>query len=76
MEDNPIVNDEYMRLMADMIKSVLPEGYGFTFQVFPFHREGRMFYISNAQRDDMIDAMEQQLASLKLKNKLPKHRGN
>src|SRR6476659_4318287 len=35
---------------------------GFVLMVFPFNRDGRMNYISNARREDVIIALREQLA--------------
>lgn len=44
------------------IGGVLPAGWGFTLLLFTFGDEGVMTYISNAQRADMVKAMQEFLA--------------
>ena len=59
------VNEEIKRKLPDMAKyivSQLPEGYGFSLLVFPFGEDGgqkELMYISNANRDDMVKAMNE-----------------
>lgn len=48
-----------MRKIGGMLKQIIPEGMGFTFLLFDYGSEGNMFYISSAQREDMIKAMEE-----------------
>jgi hypothetical protein len=48
--------EQALRELGRTIGSQTPEGYGFALLMFSF--EGHeMFYISNAQREDMIKAM-------------------
>lgn len=49
-----------MRELGRMIKNKIP-GLGFAILVFEFHKPGISNYISNAQRADMIKAMEETL---------------
>jgi hypothetical protein len=59
-----------MNRMADAINEALNEGaargkgrYGFIMMVFPFEgHEGRCNYISNANRDDVVTLLKEQLA--------------
>ena len=39
--------------------ATLPKGYGFALFLFNFGPEGATFYISNAQREDMIRLLEE-----------------
>lgn len=58
--------EEALRNVGRKIKDeILPEGYGFALLVFPFNEEGGMFYMSNAQRGDMIKAMEEWIENAK-----------
>lgn len=47
-----------MNAVADYLKAVF-RGHGFALLVFDFHGVGRMNYISNANRDDMLAAMNE-----------------
>ena len=59
------VDGQKMRDLAQGLKKELP-GWGFALFVFKFDDGGGMTnYISNAMREDMISAIEEQLASLK-----------
>ena len=55
---------EAMRKLGRRIQKEIP-GLGFAVFVFEFHTAGMSNYISNAQREDMIRAMEETLARLK-----------
>lgn len=48
-----------MQQMADKVKSMLPNDFGFTILVFPFNEPGVSNYISNANREDMIKALRE-----------------
>lgn len=49
--------------IAALIASTLPPGWGFALLTFPMGEgDGRMNYISNAERDTMRDAMRELLA--------------
>lgn len=48
-------NQEIGRLIA----SQMPPGWGFALLVFTFGDGGTMTYISNAQREDMLKAMQE-----------------
>ncbi len=48
-----------MREIGEIISGVLPAGWGFNLLVFSFGAGGSMFYISNAERQSMIDAMNE-----------------
>lgn len=54
----------FMRSLADMIKAVLPKGWGFALIVFPLNRPGIANYISSAERDSMIEALREALNRL------------
>jgi hypothetical protein len=59
-----------LRELASLIKPQVPTGYGFTLLIFSYGamglkgegKAGAMFYISSAQRDDMIKAMKEFIA--------------
>lgn len=53
--------EEANRLIADMVSDLLPEGVGFALMLFHFGEGGFMSYVSNARREDMIRALEEQL---------------
>lgn len=52
---------ELLQELATHIVKKLPNHYGFFMVVFPFGREGRANYISNAQRKDVINSMKEWL---------------
>lgn len=50
-----------LRETADFIKQNgrLPMGMGFVLLMFDFGKNGNMFYISDAQREDVLNAMRE-----------------
>lgn len=54
---------ESMRRIAESIGSVTPEGFGFALLMFDIGKPGRMNYISNARRADMLRALKEFVAS-------------
>lgn len=52
------------RRCANKIRTDLPPGAGFALLVFDFGPRGFMAYISNAEREDMIRALREQIARL------------
>lgn len=60
--DYQIENAEIEGLLNEIGKSLgkkMPKGWGFNLLLFSFGEGGAMFYISNAQRPDMIAAMKE-----------------
>jgi hypothetical protein len=59
-----------MRELANDIKPKVPDGFGFTLMIFSYGKTGlkgegdagSMFYISSAQRQDMVKAMKEFIA--------------
>lgn len=41
------------------IKDTLPAGVGFSLFIYDYGNKGNMFYLSTAERADMIDALEE-----------------
>jgi hypothetical protein len=61
--------DEAIRAKANdigkIIGGTLPPGWGFALLVFPFvEGDGRMNYISNAERGDMLTALKELVARM------------
>lgn len=50
-----------LRDIGRLMKGTLPPGYGFALLIFTYDK-GSMFYISSAERDGMIEAMEEFIA--------------
>lgn len=57
---NPRIQ-KVLQKLGRWIKDVLPPGWGFTLLLFEFNKES-LFYISNANRDDMIATMKEFIA--------------
>lgn len=69
MKDHPSKHEpveEQHRIVMTAVASMLSEafeGYGFALLVFPFNGDkGRVNYISNAERPDMLAAMKEFIA--------------
>lgn len=57
-EDEEIVKSK-MQTIAKKVNDELPEGFGFIVLSFVFEHPGQMMYVSNANRDDVVKAMEE-----------------
>jgi hypothetical protein len=62
-EDAKIVTD--LQKLARYVDSQLPYGWGFAVLAFPFGQGGRMNYISNSERNDIVRAMYEFIESSK-----------
>ena len=51
--------EKMLRQIGNMLRDVCPPGIGFSLLIFTFGEGGDMFYSSNAQREDMIKAMQE-----------------
>lgn len=58
---NPDVQ-QVLQPLAREIESKIPKGYGFNLLIFSFGKGGSMFYVSNAERANMIEAMREFIA--------------
>ena len=55
-------SDESMRLMAQMLETLMPPGWGFTLLTFETNAApAKVLYISNAEREDMVGTMRTML---------------
>jgi len=66
MDDTQQIGGQQMRDLAQMIQK-RTQGLGFALLVFPFNAPGISNYISNAERKDMIKALEETLRRWKNK---------
>lgn len=48
-----------LRNIGQIIKRKTPDGMGFALLLFDYGNGGNMFYISSAQRQDMLNAMRE-----------------
>jgi hypothetical protein len=57
----PVSDDNKRRLneIGALIKERLPEGWGFGLLMFTYGEGGTMTWISSAQREDMLKAMQE-----------------
>jgi hypothetical protein len=54
-----------LKEIGRLLKGACPPGYGFSLLVFSFGEGGNMFYTSNAQRETMIQAMQEFIAKFR-----------
>ena len=57
--------EEEARSLGRVIKDVMPEGIGYFLLMFTFGEGGWATFVSNAEREDMIKAIEELLQRLK-----------
>jgi hypothetical protein len=69
------VDGQKMKDLATLLQKKMP-GIGFALLVFDFKTPGVANYISNAQRDDMILALEEKVKVLKEKRDFPTPNSN
>lgn len=62
-EDEKVVRD--LQRLGKLVDSQLPYGWGWIILTFPFGADGRMNYISNAERADVIRTMYEFIAATK-----------
>lgn len=63
---NPEI-ERRMNEVGQLIQMSLPEGWGFSLLIFDFDNaktDGGVFYVSNAQRADMLVAMREFIANV------------
>lgn len=56
-------NKEYLQLAAQTLEMILPDNHGFILFAFPFgeNPDNRLAYVSNAKREDAINALKEWL---------------
>lgn len=58
---NPEIESK-LRELAHRVGDDMPEGWGFALLLFSYGEKGNLFYISSAQRDDIIKVMREWIA--------------
>ena len=48
-----------LRKIADKLKAQMPPNMGFTLFLFTYGKDGQLFYISSADREDMIKVVKE-----------------
>lgn len=51
-----------LRTIAALVDGETPDGMGFAVFLFDFGEGGAMFYMSNAQREDIVSSMKEWIA--------------
>lgn len=57
--------EKTLRQIGELMKESMPAGYGFAFFLFTYGEGGSLFYISSAQREDMIKLLGEFQTKLK-----------
>lgn len=57
--------EELLGKIGRLLKDSMPAGYGFSLLIFTFGAGGNMFYTSNAEREGMIQAMQEFIAKFR-----------
>ena len=55
------MDKDYLREMAKVVQAKMPDGFGFIVFAFEFGEDKRMYYTSNAKREDAINALKEWL---------------
>ena len=53
------MNAQHMRTLGDMIRAILPNGWGFALFTFRYEQPGMAHYISSATRETMLKALRE-----------------
>jgi hypothetical protein len=64
-EDAKVRRD--LQALARHVDKQLPYGWGFVVLAFPFGKDGRMNYVANAKREDVVRAMYEFIEATKEK---------
>lgn len=70
-EHYKVKNSIIQKLIKELgiwLNSKCPPGWGFSLLIFSFGDSGNLFYISNAQREDMVATMKQFIAEQEGRN--------
>jgi hypothetical protein len=62
--NDPLIQQK-LKDLGTIIAASMPPEVGFTLLIFPFLKTGGIFYISNAERESMIKALEELIWKLK-----------
>lgn len=64
MEEEEIVKRK-LQGIAQKVKADLPKDFGFVVLAFKFNEKGQLMYVSNADRLDVVKAMEEWIVNTK-----------
>lgn len=56
-----------LKELGHFIGDKLPAGWGFNLMIFDFGNKGSMFYLSNAERQDVINQMREFIKKYKVR---------
>lgn len=67
------MDKENLNLLANMVGNALPDNMGFCLMVFPFGGKGGLLqYISNGNREDVLKALKEWIATVDTDEKFGK----
>lgn len=64
MEEEEIVKGK-LQGIAKKVEADLPKDFGFVVLAFKFNEKGQLMYVSNADREDVVKAMEEWIINTK-----------
>ena len=64
MEEEEIVKGK-LQGIAKKVEANLPKDFGFVVLTFKFNENGQLMYVSNANRSDVVKAMEEWIINTK-----------
>lgn len=50
---------EVLNMFGTLLEKMLPENYGFTLLTYPHNEAKRLYYVSNSDRTDVVEAMKE-----------------
>ena len=50
---------EMLNMYGMLLEKMLPENYGFTLLTYPHNEAKRLYYVSNSDREDVVEAMKE-----------------
>lgn len=50
---------DMLNMYGMLLEKMLPENYGFTLLTYPHNEAKRLYYVSNSDREDVIEAMKE-----------------
>lgn len=50
---------DVLNMFGTLLEKMLPENYGFTLLTYPHNEAKRLYYVSNSNREDVVEAMKE-----------------
>lgn len=64
---------DVLNMIGKIIEKLVPKDYGFIMLTYPHNKAKRLYYISNSNREDVVEAMEEFIN--KTQNSWGEHQG-